>query len=280
MYRRGVLKSLLAVPVFGTLGRLWADGASPTGDATINKLEIVFDGPFALLLQQNQPAKVTVFTPIEGHDLHGFYANGVSRQETKKRHVLSLVADPGALQPNMTPPKLDPCLGDFNWHTDSFSSSTNNLAESDLPSPDRIVCDDDSITPVKFEDGHLVNTPQGHVLEYTILDSSKSIKMTDSLGTDILPQPSPNPGALRITLQIGMIVFRKNDPDPRGSHAKSFHNVDLLGRFPKLQTDKSKRLDSVGEFFFIRRLRNRTLKKKFFSTTLECKTGGFLVNVP
>ena len=96
------------------------------------------------------------------------------------------------------------------------------------------------------------------------------LKMIDSLTGDISLQASPNPGARRITLQVGIFVVAGRVTDPNGVHAKNFHNNDLLTRFQKIKDDKDKRLDTVGDL----------LALKFYTTTVECKSGGFMVTVP
>lgn len=239
---------------------------------SFDKLEIALDGPFALVMMQGSPS-LRIFTAIEHNDLHAFFINGSSAQETKKTHSLTLVTEQGAIQDGNTalPDTRDSLFTDFNWHSpEKDIDSTDNLVEMALPLPDRIFADDETITPVRFEDPHLGVTPQGHILEYTVTDPTKSIKMTDSLTGDIVPQTSPNPKARRITLQIGMIVVSGREPDEHGVHAKHFHNDVLLARFVKIKDDKDKRLDSVGEFF----------ARGPFATTVECKSGGFIVTIP
>lgn len=288
MDRRDFAKGLAILPFTGTLNSFasisepeQSQEVSPAENRALQKrnafagsfekFEIVLNGPFALVMSQDAPAKLRAFTPFESHDLHAFFINNTNAKETKKSHVVSLVTEPGALKENRTLPKIDPLLADFNWHSpEKEITSVQNLVEMELPTPDRILADDETITPVRFEDTHLGTTPQGHVLEYTVSDANKLIKMTDSLTGDISLQASPNPGARRITLQVGIFVIAGRVTDLNGVHAKSFHNNDLLTRFQKIKDDKDKRLDTVGDL----------LALKFYTTTVECKSGGFMVTVP
>lgn len=272
MRRRDLLKGLFALPV-GTSS--FSQARRSLGVTPINQFELVLDGPFALVFQQNRPDRLSVFSPTEPNDLHAFFIEGQAG-DSKKKHIISLNSGKGTLTASTRPPTLDPCLNPFSWHSDWNSGATDNLVELDLPVPNRISCDADTITPGQFEDGTLVSIPQGHILQYDIHNTNLSVR--DSELGNFKPAPSPNPNAIRVTIEIGLWLAGGNDPDSRGLHAVGFHNDRLLPRFSKIKNDRDKRLAAVGALFQI--MQSKPHRRRQYTTTVECKTSGFLVTSP
>lgn len=230
MKRRDLLKGLCALP----LSSSWKGTASKKKPiiGAVNKFELVLDGPFALVFQQSKPDRLYAFSPVEKSNLHAFFISDTSG-DSKKKHTLSLVSGAGALNANNGfPGANDDCMNAFSWHSNWDSSPTDNLVEIDIPVPSRIICDTDTVTPGQFENGTLVGIPQGHILEYDVLDATKTIKISDPLMGDFKPYKSPTPNAIRIRVEIGLWRALGKDPDPVGTHAVSFHNDSLLQRFP------------------------------------------------
>src|ERR1700704_1716418 len=145
MNRRDFAKGLAALPFAATINSFTSSGRTEQSQevsraeyralekrnalaGSFEKFEIVLNGPFALVMSQDAPDKLRAFTPLESHDLHTFFINNASAKETKKRHVVSLVTEQGALKENRTLPKIDPLLADFNWHSpEKEITSVQNL---------------------------------------------------------------------------------------------------------------------------------------------------------
>lgn len=280
MRRRDVIKGLISLPLASLVKLAWAaETASQTVPAP-TKLVFILEGPFVTVLT---PSRVRVFTPMDNpFKRHIFCLNDTQYKDTRadQLHDMTFVGEE-ALQPNsVLPSTSDPCFNGFNYTSSRGPTNDDDLIQLSLPLPDRIYCAPGHSTPVKFESGMTTTTPSGHVLEYTLTDPIKPLKLTDSIMHD---QPSGVdlrfPGAKVFGLQVGLTPA-KPDPDKGGFHAIHFHNNVLLPRFPPIALDSDKRLSVVADIEKDIDARKSGIGFQLTSSAVECKIGGFVVTTP
>ena len=267
MNRRTLLKGILITPLVGCLGSQKATRKVRVASAT-PRLLITFEGPFAVVMLQDHLDRVKVFTPRDPNNDHAFFIGG-SEQDRAGRHILSLVAEPGALGNNSGPPDTsDKCFQRFNWNSGWDEMNTDDLAICDFPAPNAIRCGGHWLN-VGFRNRDKATMPSALTLEYAVMDSSKTIKIEDQFsGKPFLPRRVDSTTAL-FDIEAGLPrpVPGGPDPDPEGKHAVRFFDDYVLSRFPALKSDPSKQLAWVP-------------KKHPMGNYVSCGIGGIIVHVP
>lgn len=277
MKRRDLVKGLLALPFTKLMSQPTV--CSNSGDCTPapNPLLLVFEGPFAVVLQKpssSSPNVTGVAVLVPKDPAHLFALNRVPLKDSQ--HHFKFVG--AGLAPN-TQACVDTVFKDFCVPSNDFQCDANNrfIEILNLPCPRRILAR--NAIQVKFQcqpnpnDFHCM--PLDHVLEYHIADSS--------LPTTISYDEQDN----RPVNAIGNVFYFEVGRDPLSSgaadHAVDFHNNHLLPCFPPLQKDTHHLLQNV----FVNqpcsgsRLPNKIIKQlKPFTTTLECKSGGIIAGTP
>jgi hypothetical protein len=291
MQRRDLLKSLAMLPFVGMATsqlRFLAQSKVPSAPKrppqapASGKLQILLEGPFALVMKKSQEPTITVISPMDSSKSHHFHLNCTEQQckgqKHKNRHSIDFLAAAGVLKYNNNFPRItDALLTPFTWNSNDWDqTNTGNLIDMDLPSPDTIQAyvDPKLETDVAFllDPTKSIQMPAGLLLEYTVNDLQKHIEMTDTMIGHVPPVQDPNtPGVLTFDLDVGLpFKLLGQDPDPNGTHAVGFHNSSLLPRFPSIQTDKDKLFASVTQHS----------TTNLLTATFECKLGGIIVTTP
>jgi len=192
MNRRSLLQGLLALPVAGAVGgcrHRYQGGNSGDPSARVNRLLVVVEGQFAIVLQKNNRYRVRVFTPADPDHLHKLHFPGGSEQFEVKNasenqsHNFELATD--GLTTSWQKPELHR-LGSLNVPADQWCQENYPLTV-DLPPPASI----SSVLPlvrVVFENGKRGCMAVVRVLEYHVTDVSK-VKMLASGGEEVRPTP-------------------------------------------------------------------------------------------
>lgn len=190
MYRRTLLKNLLASSVVPLLDRLQAkpmiqQSKPQSTPQPASVLRIILDGAFTVVLRSDSRWKVEVFSPADPLHRHEFRFFGSKVNKTCKNEIASastwnFTLPLEGIKTNPVRPSVDACLRDFNVATDRWCRD-RYFVTLDLPAPRRIT----SIPPlssVVFQNPD----PKGrarrgcltsnYVLEYDIVDDGK-IKM-------------------------------------------------------------------------------------------------------
>jgi hypothetical protein len=273
MKRRDLMKGLLALPLTKLMSGQTVCKNSGACTPTGNPLLVVFEGPFAVVLNKPSPSStsvtgVTVLVPKD--PAHLFALNGVPLNANQ--HHFKFTS--GGLAPN-TQVCVDTVFKDFCVPTTNFQCpATNRFVEIlNLPCPRRILAR--HAIQVQFQSGDPGCMPLDHILEYDIADPKLPITI------------SYTEQGNRPVHAIGDVFYFEVGRDPlsagAAAHAIDFHNKHVLPCFPLLQNDPHRLLQNVfvdqpcsGSGFtdeMLKRLRP-------FTTTLECKSGGIIGGNP
>ena len=245
MNRREILKFLAAVPIASALGGCRQDQAapqpvgaplpSPTVAQTkgIHTLQVLFEGAFALVLQKNNPNKLTAFVPRIDMDKeleHDFFFNDptmpkIALEKEHAGYTFQLSGD--GLRP-YPETYINPGLADFTAETEKWRLS-DRVVTVELPFPSSINFSGHPLK-VKFASGRSGLMATNYMLEYYVDDADKIKLMCSQLGDKCTPSPNCPPGIIRYF--FGVSPHLKNvGPE----HAIKFFNAMLHTSFPDLE---------------------------------------------
>jgi hypothetical protein len=284
MNRRNILKGMVALPFIAktaAYAKLCGGGTCPSTGSN-KPLQIVFDGPFSLVLHTVSnssdvviPNGVMAFTPVEPHGKHLLNLNGVPLDEKKDHHFTLNIG-------GFTPPN-QPCISsdfdDFCTDHTGFTLAPQNSTAGEifvsitLPCPNRIVTASGSQPIPVTVGGSSKKMPQNHILEYDVADLSKVTMSYRESGRNAAPF-----GNLFL-FEVGMDPTQ--NPDSDCSHLKQFYNQEILPFFPALAGNT---IDVPAgtcpmftpRLYFAPPLSRDDRKYHPFTTTLECKAGGLI----
>lgn len=243
MNRRDLLKALGALPIVGTLEGCMHGHSIPTPskDIRIHSLQILLEGPFAVVLQK-QSRRLTAFVPQPDparKDLdHNFYFNDPEtyrrRDEKSSGYRFELSGEGLHRYPEANQdPYINPGFNDFVAETQKWTIPPS-LVVLDLPIPRSI---NFSGRPLNVKFGKKALKPAGmmptnFVLEYRVDDEEKVRLKCNHSEMQCDPSPHCPPGIRRFFFGVGPTV---HDPKIRELHAIAFFNFMLEKAFPELR---------------------------------------------
>lgn len=235
MNRRDLLKGIATLPIASALS-CDRDHQKPSGQVNksgIHSLQILFEGPFALVLQKGAN-RLTAFVPrAEEPDLaHDFYFNDPATIQPpnfkESSGYLFQLSDAGLKQD--PDPYFNPGLSDFIAETQKWHLA-ERVVTLELPFPNSINFSGKPLHVRFAEGGRDGRMATNFVLEYYVANAEQ-VELT-CLQLQGKCQPSPNcpPGVLRYF--FGVAPSQKYDPE---QHARKFFNEVLLRKFfPELE---------------------------------------------
>jgi hypothetical protein len=275
--RRDLLKGLATMPALSVFGSAHDDDKTKKqarkGPAGI--LRIILNGPFALVLEEKQPDKITFFCPIDKQSLHRFYVNWQLKDNGK---------DPGRVYHFELPPDgldvyprkhayVDRSFNDISFRTDLWRKQ-EYFVTIELPVPDSI----GFVSPsehVVFEVNRRGLMPLNNVLEYRMTDPDdvKLVSKNEKIGPQSVTKLSAeyanyckkNGGKDRMageectdlehefkswdegdvrTFVLGIGVDESLDRKAATAHAIAFYNQIIADSFPHV---KGRNLVSIGD---------------------------------
>jgi len=276
MRRRDLLKALATVPALSVFGCTLDDdkGRKPPHKTTAGILRIILNGPFALVLDEKQPGKITFFCPIDKKGLHRFYVNWQLKDDGKDPgHVYHLELPSQGLETSKKHPYVDQSFRDISFTTDVWKKQPY-FVTIELPIPDSIgfVSPTEQVT---FEGNRSGLMPLNNVLEYRMSDPDdvKIISKNEKIGSQPVSKLATeydnycrknghkdrmtneecsdlenefkhwDEGDVR-TFLLGVGVEDSVDKQTATEHAISFYNQLIADSFPNV---KGKNLVSSGE---------------------------------
>jgi hypothetical protein len=276
MRRRDVLKGLATVPALSVFGsaldddkRKKAPGKGPAGI-----LRLILNGPFALVLEEKKPDRITFFCPKDEQRLHRFYVNWQLKDDGKDQsHVFHFELPPDGLEYSKKHPYLDQCFKDITFTTDLWRKQ-EYFVTLELPIPDSIGFVS-PLEPVIFEGNRHGLMPLNNVLEYRMSDPDdvKLVSKNERIATQPVtkltteyagycqknrhkdPMASEecsdlenefkrwDEGDVR-TFILGVGLEDSVDPQVAKRHAIAFYNKLIADSFPNV---KGKNLIQIGD---------------------------------
>ena len=276
MRRRDVLKGLATVPALSVFGsaldddkRKKAPGKGPAGI-----LRLILNGPFALVLEEKKPDRITFFCPKDEQRLHRFYVNWQLKDDGKDQsHVFHFELPPDGLEYSKKHPYLDQCFKDITFTTDLWKKQ-EYFVTLELPIPDSIGFIS-PLEPVIFEGNRHGLMPLNNVLEYRMSDPDdvKLVSKNERIATQPVtkltteyagycqknrhkdPMASEecsdlenefkrwDEGDVR-TFILGVGLEDSVDPQVAKRHAIAFYNKLIADSFPNV---KGKNLIQIGD---------------------------------
>jgi hypothetical protein len=236
MNRRDILKAIATLPFTGTLAHSRESQKAPSQSKNerAHTLQILLEGPFALVLQKGKTDRLTAFVPrAEERDLaHDFYFNDpiTAKQPLLKESTgyLFQLSDVGLRRDS--DPYINPGLGDFTAETEKWHLA-ERVVTLELPFPNSINFTGKPLR-VKFTEGERKGRmATNFVLEYYVENPDKAALMCPQLQGKCTPSPNCPPGIIRYF--FGVAPHDKGDSQ---KHAREFFNNVLLHKFfPELE---------------------------------------------
>ena len=245
MRRREILKALAAVPVASALGNCLQYRPSPTPtppkDKAVQTVQILLEGAFAVVLEENKPHRLLAFVPRseeKEHDLeHKFYFNNpaqeMGRATGKDPEGFHFHLSEAGLR-NYPKTYINPGFADFEAYTQKWRLP-ERIVTLDLPFPNSINFSGRPLR-VEFASGRPGFMPTNYILEYYV-DDAKSVELTCAqMGGKCAPSPDCPPGMLRYFFGVSPASpVKKYDKDDEQEHAVKFFNFTIRQCFPELE---------------------------------------------
>jgi len=235
MNRRDILKAIATLPIANTFAcsRESQKASSQSKHETAHTLQILLEGPFALVLQKGKTDRLTAFVPrADERDLaHDFYFNDptTAKEPLLKENAgyLFQLSDAGLRKDR--DPYINPGLGDFTAETEKWRLA-ERIVTLELPFPNSINFTGKPLR-VKFAAGEREGRmATNFVLEY-YLERPEAALTCPQLGGTCAPSPDCPPGIKRYF--FGVAPRDKGDSQ---KHARDFFNNVLLHKFfPELE---------------------------------------------
>ncbi len=279
MNRRTVLKGLAAFPVASTMASCREDEQKERSKETPNRLQILLDGAFAVVLQHGKRDSVLAFSPRDKSQPHQFYFNDPSREQAAEKNYSFELLPEGIKEYERA--EIDSGFSDFHASTKRWKL-TESLVSIKLPVPKRISFAGHR-ERVAFKSGKTGWMPTNHILEYDVADPGRVRMECKELEKSCAPSADSPQGLMRFFFEVG----------PRHidhKHAVIFFNDMLQASFPDLVAaysleDILDNRDEQQQPSTRARLNPAVMRGEItpqlqnVSYTLDCKIGGLLVDV-
>lgn len=178
MNRRTLLQGLLALPVAGTLTACRSndsnqtkpsDAGRDTDSRATGTLKVVFQGPFAVVLQMEGPRRVKsviAFTPFDpSHEFHFGTPGKIIAPAGEKQKAFKFDLPQENIQ-RVESTYVDHGFDDVTAHLDGWKpGDASQFVSVTLPPPD-IITYFPPAEPVQFVDRHIGTAPLSAILEY------------------------------------------------------------------------------------------------------------------
>jgi hypothetical protein len=236
MNRRELLKAMAVVPVASALGSCHEDvnpSPEPQRGVKIHTLQVLLEGPFAVVLLRNKPNRLIAFVPRPPQEqrtlTHDFFFNDPSapRPATKKQEGYAFQLGNDGLR-TYSEVYLNPGFADFQAETQKWRLP-ESLVKLELPFPDSINFSGRPLR-VKFASGKSGLMPTNYILEYYVTEAEKLNLMCPQIGGKCPSSPNCPPGIARYFFGVSPQI--KDDPE---KHALEFFNFMLHVSFPELE---------------------------------------------
>ena len=289
MNRRSLLKALAGVSVMSAMSACKRkdddDRSQPSSEqkSAPHQLQILLDGAFAVVLQQDKANSILAFSPRDKEEPHQFYFNDPGyAQASGQNYNFELSLEDVKKELRTEHPDIAPGLSDFRANVKHWKL-TENFVTIKLPTPKKITFAGHR-ERVIFSSKKTGWMPTNHILEYDIADPGQIKMVCKELAKGCAPSPDSPSGLTRFFFEVG---------PPRGtshSHAINFFNYMLSTSFPELVAEYS-----LGDILDKRDEGSSTTARLVSSAftedsaparlrnasyTLDCKIGGLLVNAP
>jgi hypothetical protein len=238
MRRRDILKAFATLPIASALGNCLQDRPGPKAAAPketkIHTLQILLEGPFAVVLEKNKPNRLVAFVPREDqgqHDLaHDFFFNDPTtpRPPAGKDPAGYHFQLSGEGLRSYPETYIDPGFADFTAYTQKWRLG-NRVVTLELPFPNSINFSGRPLR-VEFASGRPGIMPTNYILEYYLEDAEKVRLSCGQLGDKCSPSPNCPPGVLRYF--FGVSPSSNESPE---KHAVDFFNFLIRRSFPELE---------------------------------------------
>jgi hypothetical protein len=245
MRRRDILKALATVPFASALGNcLQNRPAQPAAskEKKIHALQILLEGPFAVVLQNNKPNRLVAFVPRAEQDqpdlAHDFFFNDPATPKP------AAGKDPAGYHFHLSGEGLrsypetyiNPGFADFTAYTQKWRL-TDRVVTIELPFPNSINFSGRPLH-VEFASGRPGLMPTNYILEYYVEDAEKVKLACSQLGDKSSPSPNCPPGVLRYFFGASPTIkddAAKHAKDDAQNHAVKFFNFMIRRCFPELE---------------------------------------------
>lgn len=236
MNRRDLLKAIAFVPLAAGLGSCREESSpspAPLKSKKIHTLQVLLEGPFAVVLQKNKPDRLIAFVPRPEQEqrtlAHDFFFNDPStaRATTKKQQGYTFQLANDGLR-TYTESYLNPGFADFIAETEKWRLP-DSLVKLELPFPDSINFNGRPLH-VKFASGKTGLMATNYILEYYVDESEKIKLMCPPLGGKCPSSPNCPPGIVRYFFGVSPQI-----KDDLQKHAVDFFNFMLHVAFPDLE---------------------------------------------
>ena len=290
MNRREILKGLGAFP-FSTALSGFGHGQSESQPYSVktHTLQVLLEGAFAVVIQRGKTNRVTAFVPRDPEEPHVVYFNDPTKALKDENYHFEL-SEEGIKKES--DPYINPGFRDFDAHTQVWNRKVENAITLELPFPNSI---NFSGRPLKviFRAGFRRGTmPTGHILEYKLSEVGALKMACQQLGGPCSVSTNCPPG-------IARFYFGARPTNPDNEHAVKFFNFMLKNSFPELVTkyslrsiqrkdgDADDRAHQTHAFLKGKPLyMPASVQPKIsaelhrVSATLDCQSGGIIVNRP
>ncbi|HET9838960.1 MAG TPA: hypothetical protein VFR84_12050 [Candidatus Angelobacter sp.] len=230
MNRRDILKAIATLPFASTLAysRESQKAPSQSKDDRAHTLQILLEGPFALVLQKGKTDRLTAFVPrAEERDLaHDFYFNDPTTPKApllKESTGYVFQLSEAGLRKECDP-YINPGLADFTAETEKWHLA-ERVVTLELPFPNSINFTGKPLH-VRFATGERAGRmATNFVLEYYLEHPEVTLNCPQLEGR-CSPSPNCPPGIIRYF--FGVAPRYKGDSQ---EHAREFFNSVLLHKF-------------------------------------------------
>ena len=276
MNRRTMLKALAALPISSAIAARCDDEHKEPQQ----RLQVLLDGAFAVVLQRGKRDSVLAFSPSDKDQPHQFYFNDPAHEQSAEKNYTFELLPEGIREHERERTEIAPGFDDFHASTKRWRL-TESFVSITLPMP-RSITFAGHRERVLFSSGKTGWMPTNHILEYDVTDPARIRMECKEIGKSCPPSPDSPERLKRFFFEVG----------PRHidhQHAVIFFNDMLKASFPDLveayslkdvldnrdQQQQNPPRAGIKPAVFTEetaaRLRN-------ISYTLDCKIGGLLVD--
>lgn len=278
MNRRTMLKALAALPISSAMAAHCDDEHRESPQ----RLQILLDGAFAVVLEHGKRDSVLAFSPRDKGQPHQFYFNDPAHEQAAEKNYTFELLPEGIKEHERERVEISPGFEDFYANTKRWRL-TESLVSIKLPMP-RSISFAGHRERVVFKSGKTGWMPTNHILEYDVTDPGRIRMECKELGKICSPSPDSPEGLKRFFFEVGPKHIDHQ-------HAVIFFNDMLKASFPDLveayslkdvldDRDEQKQYPPRAGVKPAVMTEENAAQYRRVSYTLDCKIGGIIVGVP